>query len=293
MKKAIFLLAAATTFGLLPFAGRLGPLAGAGLFLLLGVAVAVAASGGFYAMAVASGAIGAFAGGVLVDVSPAIAGACVVGLAFAERTVRVRGGVARLAHMGAAVVGGALSGLLASAYASSSPAVRCVSIVVAAVLTAMPLFVEADDAVAHALDGAAKEVSEPARTALKEGADLRRNAEEALLDAETRRGVGRTWRSLLRLAEARVRLQRSRSLGQVGPRVEGTAPDAPKSPAAAVLQMVDQRIKDHVTALARAYTAVDTAHAAGIGLDDVALRNVDAVGESLEDVSRAIVEVKG
>ena len=54
--------------------------------------------------------------------------------------------------------------------------------------------------------------------------------------------------------------------------------------------MVDERIRDHVAALARAYSAVDTAAAAELGLDDAALRSVDAAGESLEQVSRAIIE---
>jgi hypothetical protein len=54
--------------------------------------------------------------------------------------------------------------------------------------------------------------------------------------------------------------------------------------------MVDQRIGEHVTALTRAYTAIDTARAAEVGLDDAALRGVETVGDSLEEVSKAMVE---
>jgi hypothetical protein len=57
--------------------------------------------------------------------------------------------------------------------------------------------------------------------------------------------------------------------------------------------MVDQRLTEHVTVLSKAYTAVDTARAAAIGLEDADLRTVDSMGDSLEDVSRAMVEVKG
>jgi hypothetical protein len=57
--------------------------------------------------------------------------------------------------------------------------------------------------------------------------------------------------------------------------------------------MLDQRIDEHVNVLARAYTAVDTAAAAAVSLDDTALKNVEHVGESLEEVSRAMVEVRG
>jgi hypothetical protein len=56
--------------------------------------------------------------------------------------------------------------------------------------------------------------------------------------------------------------------------------------------MVDQRITEHVNVLARAYTAVDTVSAARIGVDDAALKNVASIGDSLDDVSRALVEVR-
>jgi hypothetical protein len=49
---------------------------------------------------------------------------------------------------------------------------------------------------------------------------------------------------------------------------------------------------DYVTALSRAYTAVDTVHAAELGLDDAALKNVETAGESLDEVSRAMVDAK-
>jgi hypothetical protein len=291
MHKTAFLVAAACAFGLAPFAARLGVVGGAAMLMVLAVALASAASGGASALAVASGALGAFTSGILMGTSGAVAGACLVGLAFAERTLRVRGKTAKLAHVGVAVLGGGLAGTLSTAYASAPPVVRCVSVIVAAVLVALPLLVDADDPIAHALDTAAGELPQaaPARAALHQGAELRRNAQEVPLDPETARGVRQTWRSFLRLAEARVRLERG-NRRSVAPRVEtGEA----VSPADAVRKMVDQRIADHVTALARAYTAVDTAHAAELGLDDAALRSVDAAGETLEDVSRAIVEVKG
>ncbi len=289
MRKGIFLLAAACAFGLAPFEGRLGAVGGALLLLVLGTALAAAASGGAFALSIAAGAVGAFVSGALATVSTAVAGACLVAAAFAERTTRVRGRTARAAHVGAALLGGALAGALAGAYASSSPALRIIAVVVAAVLAALPLLVEADDPVAHALEGAAAQLQGATAKALREGAALRRNVEEVPLDRTTARGVQKTWRSLLRLAEARLRLERAGMMQAARPRVEGTDPP---SAADAVTKMVDERIADHVAALSRAYTAVDTAHAAELGLDDAALRSVDAVGESLEDVSRAIVEVK-
>jgi hypothetical protein len=249
--------------------------------------------------------MGAFGSGVLGTTSSAVAGACLVGFAFAERTIRVRTPVAKAAHLGVAVVGGALAGTLASAYASSSLAVQGVSVLVGSVLIALPLLVDADDPLAHALESSAAALRDPSARWLREGAALRRHADDTLVDAETRRGVGRTWRALLHLAEARVRLEKTRAIRTTGVRdgtsgaaghgvVKRDAQSADRLPstAEAVLTMLDDRIAGHVKALTRAYTAVDTAHAAEVGLDDEAARGVDAVGETLEDVSRAIVDVE-
>jgi hypothetical protein len=294
MRRAIFLVAAACAFGLAPFASKLGVLGGAALLLMLAVGLAAAASGGVYSLAVSAGALGAFTSGVLASASGAVAGACLVGLAFAERTIRVRGGTAKLVHVGVALLGGALAGTMSAAYASAPPVARCVSIAVSAVLVALPLLIDADDPVAHALDMAASQLQGAVAVSLRQGAELRRNVEDVPLDRETGRGVAHTWRALVRLTEARARLERGRGRARVAMHPPGgpQAPALPPSPADSVRNMIDQRIAEHVTALSRAYTAVDAAHAAELGLDDAAMRSVDAVGETLEDVSRAMVEVK-
>jgi hypothetical protein len=305
MKKLAFVVAAASLFALVPVANRFGPVVSSVALVWLAVLLAVCASGSVQSMAVASGALGAFGSGVLAPVSPAAAGAVLVAAAFAERTSRIRSRTARAVHVLVALVGGALAGSLPSAFDASSIPVMAVAILVAAVLAALPLLVEADDAVAHALDQAAAAVSEPAKTALAQGAELRRNAEEVPLDRAPQLRVRKTWQSLLRLAEARVRLERSRPKMLV--RVAAAAAPALAAPAPApatgalvqpsaadvVLGMVDQRLVEHVTVLSKAYTAVDTARAAAVGLDDADLRTVDSMGDSLEDVSRAMVEVKG
>jgi hypothetical protein len=278
MKKLAFLVAAALCFGLAPFTPRLGPVAGSFALVALAVALALAASGAASALAMAGGALGAFASGILLATSPAAAGAALAGLCFAERTLRVRSQSARLLHLGAAVVSGALAGTLGMSFATSAPSVRAVAVTVAAVLLALPLLVDADDPLAHALDGAAADIGGPTGAALREAAELRRTVDDDLLDAKTARHAHGTWAALLRLAEARLRLSRapSRTLES--------------SPAEAVQKRVDERIGDHVKALSRAYTAAGAAKAAEASLDDAALRGVENAGESLEQVSRAIVD---
>lgn len=306
MKKLAFIVAAASLFALEPVANRFGPVASAVALVWLGVLLAVCASGTAQSLAVASGAFGAFASGILSSVSPAAAGAVLVAAAFAERTTRIRSRTARAVHVLLALASGALAGTLATSFNASSIPVMGVAILVAAVLSALPLLVDADDPVAHALDQAARAVGEPARAALTSGAELRRNAEEVPLDRATKARVRKTWSSLLRLAEARIRLERSRPAllvrvadgvppsltPAVGSSTTALAAAPAPSAADAVLAMVDQRLAEHVAVLSKAYTAVDTARAAAVGLEDADLRTVDSMGDSLEDVSRAMVEVK-
>lgn len=276
MRKLTFLVAAVSVFAAIPFAGRLGPVGSALLLVALGVALALTASASLASYAIAFGAAGAFTFGVLAKVSPAVAGAALVGLAFAERTSRVKGN-ARVIHAGIALVGGALAGTMSAAFAAASPAVRGVSVVVAAVLAALPLLVDADDPVAYALDFAASSIKGASSDKLREGAELRRHADAELLDRATARHVSETWSSLLKLAEARVRMEQRKA-------------GAASTHAAAVRAKVDERIAEHVAALGRAYTAADAAHAAELSLDDGALRKTEHAGESMEQVSKAIVE---
>ncbi|MBN9162541.1 MAG: hypothetical protein BGO98_23425 [Myxococcales bacterium 68-20] len=306
MKKIAFVVAAASLFAFAPLANRFGPVGASLALVWFGVLLAIFASGSIQSLAIGGGALGAFGSGVLGSVSPTAAGAVLVAAAFAERTTRVRSRTAQAVHVLVALVGGGFAGALSNAYTTASLPVFVVAAVVAAVLASLPLLVEADDPVAHALDQAAALVGElGTKRSLQDGAELRRNAHEVPLDRATAARVKTTWQSLLRLAEARVRLERTRPQALLRIAEQITPPaasaDAPASTSAppgapsaadAVLGMVDQRIAEHVSVLARAYTAVDAVSAARIGLDDSALKNVESMGESLDEVSRAIVEVR-
>lgn len=296
MKKIAFIVAAASLFALAPIADRFGPVVSSITLVWLGVLVAVCASGTTSSIGVASGALGAFGSGVLAAVSPAAAGAVMMGAAFAERTTRVRSKNARALHVLVAVVSGALAGSLRAAFTLSSVPVVVVAVVVAAVLVSLPLLVEADDPVAHALEQAAADVSGPAKASLLAGAELRRQAADVPLDRAAHERVKKTWQSLLRLAEARVRLERSRPRALVRVATSdadaGAPPSKPAAAADAVLAMVDHKIAEHVSVLEKAITLVDTARAAAVGLDDAALKNVEILGEALEEESRAMIEVR-
>jgi len=173
--------------------------------------------------------------------------------------------------------------------AAAVQAAEAAGVLVASVLVALPLLIDADDPIAHALEGSAALLCDPSAGKLREGAALRRHTADAPPQGEAPKGISRAWRSLLKLAEARVRLERARTVAPAGLRNDvargGSAMDS-------VVSMLDGKIAAHVAALTRAYTAADTARAAELGLDDAAARGVDAAGETLEDVSRAIMEIK-
>jgi len=283
MRTAARLASAALLFAVWPVSARFGAISGAVICVALSVFLATAASGGLSTIATAFGAFAAFAAGIASPGASVLGGALLVAGGYAERTSRVRGGRARAVHVVLAILAGAIAGGLLASFTGATLPVRVVAVVVAAVLVAsLPHLIEADDLVASALDDASREVDEPAKGELSAGADLRRSADDALLDRPTARTVRGTWRALSRLAEARLRVQRSRAV-RAAP--NGGATDA-------VLAMLDARITEHVAALARAYSAVDTVRAAELGLDDAALRTAESAGEALDDVSRAIVDVQ-
>lgn len=275
MRKAPFLLVSAAVFAALPRAMELGALAGPLAIIALGIVLAVAASGAAEPLAVGAGALGALGYLVTQPASAALAGAVLVSAAYAERALRVRTRGGKIAHVALAMVGGAAALAVVASFATAQVAVLGIAIVVGVVLASFPLLVDADDPVAHALDRASAHLSEPARSSLRAAAELRRDAGDLPLDRAAKEQVRATWRSLLRLAESRLRLERA---------------VLPGSTTEAVRALVDDRIEEHTRSLMRAYTAVDAAHAARVGVDDAARRTVDATTESLEQLSEALVD---
>lgn len=299
MKKIAFIVAAGTIFFFAPFANRFGAVPASVALVWMGVLLAVCASASMdsLSLSIGAGALGALGNGMLASTSTAVAGAVLVAAAFAERTTRVRTQTGRAVHVLLALVGGALAGSLSHAYSGGALPVMGVAAIVAAVLASLPLLVEADDPVAHALDVAAAAVTGTVKATLVNGAELRRSSSEVPLDNATAARVKTTWQSLLRLADARIRLERTRPTAALMRFAQETTdgPPTPRAPSAAdqVVGMLDQKIAEHVTVLARAYTALDTVTAARIGLDDSALKTVESMGDNLEEQSRALVEVRG
>ena len=273
-----------------------GPIEGSVVLVVTGLALACAASESTSASAVASGALGAWVAAMVGLASPVAAGATLLLAAYADRVLRGRGSTARAAQAILALIAGALGAAIVEGHASSPAGIRLVALGVASVLATLPRLVDADDAIAHALDGIAARVPEPSRTVLANGAELRRSVRDVPLARDAALRVRRTWRSLLTLAEARLRLERARRAVVTPARFPTPAPvPAPARgtrPTDAVVAMVERRLAEHVTALTRAYDAADSARAAELGLDDADLRGTENVGDALEDVSDALVDLQ-
>ena len=167
MRRYWILLAAPAAFGLAPLASRLGQVGAAVGLVSLGVALACAASESCCALAVACGAAAALGGAIGGTVSPACGGALLVTLAYAERWGRVRARASKIAHVTATAVAGAAAAALASTHAGATFGLQLVAVVVGAVFVALPMLIEAEDPIAHAIDGAASATSEPVQGILR------------------------------------------------------------------------------------------------------------------------------
>jgi MFS family permease len=277
MRRFAYFIACGLLFATLPSVETLPVLISSALLVAMGVALACAASGRFNALAVAAGAVGAFGSGALRPVVPAAAGALLFALAFGERSLRVRSPAARMAHVGISLVGGALAGQLLAAFSSSNVALWLVSIVVAVALSALPLLLDADDPKAFALDQIAREAPPAAAKLLTDAAELRRNSLDVSLEPSAKASVERSWDALMGLGEARSKLEKTRM------RSASEAIDS-------VAKMLEEKMSAHLDALRKAFSAADSMKVFARVADDGALAGVAATGESLEEVSKVLLE---
>jgi hypothetical protein len=278
MKRLLYVLALAVAFFALPLANRQGPFVSVAALVLVGVGLALLASAHANAISVGTGAFAALGAGVMGTTSPAAAGAVFLMLVFAERTMRVRGNVPRAVHVLLSLIAGGMSGAITSMYVNAQPLVYGVACATAAVVAGLPLLIDADHPVAHALDLVAADLPSDVRDRIREGATLLRESQDIPLDADVEKDVQSTWKSLLKLSHARAKVE-THARNRTGKHVQG------------VVAMLDKRIAEHVSLLSRAFTATDTANAARLGMDDAALKSVKSASLALEASGEAMVDV--
>jgi hypothetical protein len=243
--------------------------------LTVGIFSASAASSSISAIPAALGALAALSTAMLAPMHAAIAGAAFFTLAYGERASRVAALRSRIAHVALSSIGGAIAATIATSFASADVATRFVAVVVGIAIVSLPTLIDAVDPLAHALEDVAKDVPDPSRTHLIRAASLLSTPNQADLEPRIARDVAQTFRSLLRLAEARARLTRI----------------SPKAPSAlAVATKLDARIVEHTEILERAYSAVSAMTAAELSLDDPSLRKIDDTSDALEAISKAIAD---
>ena len=278
LKRLSFVVLTATVLGATAWFDRLSPIPSALLLVTTTVLLACSASGGFNWATVSFAAIGAFLGAALRGTSFVVAGAVVLAAVFAERTLRVRGGVGRTVHLGASLLAGSAAMFLAQAFGARDMSLFGVAIAVGTALCALPLLIDADDAVAAELDRISKVVPANVAQELRNAAQMRRRAKDVAMDADVAKNVDGTFETLLRLAEARVRVQ--------------AASESDGESAQKVAALVDGKISLCASAIRKALAASDAVRAYATARDDQELHALSATSESIEEVSRTLLEAE-
>ncbi len=263
---------AAALLGAGPLLYRLSPLGGSLAAVALAVVFACAVSRGVTSLAVGTGALGALAAAVLGGITTPVGGAVLLAAALTDRLLRVRGPISRAAHLALSLATGAGAAQIVHMYVAAPLPVRLVALSMAVVVALAPLLVPADDPLAHTLETRARALPADVARLLREAADLRRQVHDVALPPSAQQSVGRSWRILRELVEARVRLEPARvrkmTSARLGSDTSITGEDA-------LTAVVDRRIEEHVALLARDYSSVDTAYAAAFGLDAATLAAPD------------------
>lgn len=280
---AAVVLSAAAALGLGPLLYRLSPLAGSVGAVALAIALACALSGGTTSLAVGTGALGSLAAALLGGVTAPSGGAVLLGAVYVDRLLRVRGRAAGAAHLVLSLVAGAGAAQIVHTYIGAPLPVRLVALSMAVVVALLPLLVPADDALAHTLESLARDLPPDLTRLLREAAELRRHVHDVVLPPTAQANAARSWRTLRELAQARSRLEAARKVGtaRLGTLRALTSPGGTADTQRlltdadagglrtedAMTNLVERRIEEHVAALARAYSSVDSAYAVALGLD--------------------------
>jgi hypothetical protein len=272
MKLWLYLAASAATFAGLGRLAALDVVPSALLQVAFGVLMAVFASGAVSMLSVAGGALGALAYGALSPVSPALGGAAFLACIFLERTTRMAQARSRSLHLGLAILGGALAAQAAVSFGGVAVATFAVALLVSAALTALPFFVDCDDPITHKLAVAARMLKGDLAKELGEAADLRRQTLLLPLEASSKGTVESSWGALATLVEGRMLATHSGEselLQSIHAKTEEK-----------IVEVI-RNLKRTLTVSAKVRAAEPHEH------DDVAVR-LEATGDSLEEVGRAM-----
>jgi hypothetical protein len=257
MALAAALLGASLWFALR--AATLGPVLGL-LLVPLSVAAALLVTEESEAPSVALGALGALVHALFVTTAPLLAGALWTAAVFGPRASRARTWKAGAAFGAVAFLGGLLGTWVMHTYMGGSVAESLASVLVGCCLAAAPLALPVDDVVASGLSRLAGRCPDPAKAELLRALFLRRRVSEGTsgVEAAMAERLEAGWRSLL---------------------VVGRARPAARDGAA---KHLDARLKVHVDALERVYSAACERAVRATGLSDPGLVAVGLEGDALE-----------
>jgi hypothetical protein len=258
MRLWAFLTLAVVTFAGLTRLGSLDLVAASLLQVACGIALAIAASGNLSYLSVAGGAIGALGMGFLGPTSAALGGAVFLACVYFERTSRIADRSRRTMHLGLAVLGGALAAHASQSFLAATFPVLCVSLLVSAALAALPQFIDADDPVTYKLASIA---------------ELRRQTQGLPLESSSKDTVESSWRALAELVETRMIMARTSN----------------SELTRSIHEKTEEKILEVTRLLHRTLTASAKVRAIETNAQDEVASKLEATGESLEEVERALL----
>jgi hypothetical protein len=230
------------------------------LLVPLSVAAAILVAEDHTLPAVATGSLAALLHALVGPALPLVAGALWAAAVFAPRASRAQSRKGSVLVGAVAALGGLLGSWVTLSYIGEGVVQTVAAFVVTACLVSAALVLPVDDAVAHGLLSAAGRCPDPARAELLRALFLRRRVSEgaAGVEAATAGRLEEGWRSLWTVARARPTAS------------EGAA------------KHLDARLKVHVDALERVYSAAAERAVRASGLTDPGLVAVGLEGDALE-----------
>jgi hypothetical protein len=273
MRLWAFLTLAVVTFAGLTRLGSFDLVPASLLQVACGIALAIAASGNLSYLSIAGGAIGALGMGFLSPTSAALGGAVFLACVYFERTSRIADRSRRTMHLGLAVLGGALAAHASQSFLAAAFPVLCVSLLVSAALAALPQFIDADDPVTYKLSVASASLPGDLGKELASIAELRRQTQGLPLESSSKDTVESSWRALAELVETRMIMGRTSN----------------SELTRSIHEKTEEKILEVTRLLHRTLTASAKVRAIETNARDEVASKLEATGESLEEVERALL----
>jgi hypothetical protein len=255
-----------------PLVALLDPLAGGVVTVAVCALAASVVAGVISPMTLIFGALAALSHTLIWSEAPVLAGASTFVCLYAGRAVRARGGKSSLAiQLALAGLTAAIATQVVLLHLYAGWQLQLVAVVVGALLVSAPLLIAVDDHLTAELRAMALRSSGVLRWRLERAVTLRRkiSSQTGTMASGDADKVERAFMSLVRLAKAR----------------QAASSDS--------VEVLDDSIADHLTALERGLAAIDRRTALRTGMETGRAEEMQREAEQIEAEAQALIEVTG